>query len=109
MGQALLRDMGESKGFLLGRIASQIEVVGGLLGDNPWFAGQNLTFIDFHFYELFFQHSKLAPDAIADCKKISAFVKRFEELPKIKAFMESDRYENFPMNNRMAFFGAKSL
>jgi len=99
----------KAKDSYLAELPAKLKSLEDFLGDNPWFAGQNLTFIDFHFYELFFQHSKLAPDAIADCKKISAFVKRFEELPKIKAFMESDRYENFPMNNRMAFFGAKSL
>jgi len=79
------------------------------LGDNPWFAGQNLTFVDFHMYELLFQHTKFVPEIVAKCQKLTAFIKRFEELPKIKSFLESPRYVNLPMNNRMAFFGSTPL
>ena len=42
-------------------------------------------------YELLVQHSKFVPEIVAECKKLSAFVKRFEELPKIKAYLESPR------------------
>ena len=61
--------------------------------EEPWFAGKNITFVDFHMYELLVQHSKWAPEVLAQCKNLSAFVKRFEELPQIKAYMDSSRYD----------------
>jgi len=79
------------------------------LGDNPWFAGKNLTFVDFHMYELLFQHTKFVPEIVANCKNLTAFLKRFEELPQIKSYLESPRYVNLPMNNPYAFFGSTPL
>ena len=61
--------------------------------EEPWFAGKNITFVDFHMYELLVQHSKWAPEVLAQFKNLSAFVKRFEELPQIKAYMDSSRYD----------------
>ena len=98
------------------------------LGDNPWFAGANISYVDFHMYEQFDQHRILAPEVIGSFPKIVDFLNRFEALPAIKAYMKSDRlikhfislvrttvvnplyYNRFmrsPLNNKMAIFGNK--
>lgn len=99
----------KAKDGYLADLPAKLKSFEDFLGDNPWFAGKNITFVDFHMYELFVQHAKWAPEALAQCKKLTAFVTRFEELPQIKAYMDSPRYVNLPMNNRMAFFGSTAL
>ena len=42
-------------------------------------------------YELLDQHRMLAPDQIKAHKNLDAFIERFEALPKIKAYKESER------------------
>merc|ERR1719259_253989 len=79
------------------------------LGANPWFAGANITFVDFHMYELLWQHSKFVPEIIAKYPKLGAYVKRFEDLPKIKAYLASPRFQNLPMNVIAAGFGGTTL
>jgi len=77
------------------------------LGSRPFFCGDSPTFPDFHMYELLVQHAMLAPEQIKARQNLSAFIERFEALPKIKAYMTSDRYRKAPINNKMAAFGAK--
>ena len=61
------------------------------LGDRQFFCGGAPTFPDFHMYELLVQHRMLAPDQINSHKNLVAFIDRFEALPKIKTYMQSDR------------------
>ena len=61
------------------------------LGDRQFFCGDSPTFPDFHMYELLDQHRMLAPEQIKAHTKLDAFINRFEALPKIKAYKESDR------------------
>ena len=62
------------------------------LGSRQFFCGDSPTFPDFHMYELLVQHAMLAPEQIKARKNLSAFIERFEALPKIKAYMASDRW-----------------
>ena len=48
------------------------------LGDRSFFAGSELTFPDFHMYELLDQHRELKADCLESFPKLSAFMKRFE-------------------------------
>ena len=61
------------------------------LGDRQFFCGDSPTFPDFHMYEMLAQHSMLAPEHIKARKNLTAFMERFEALPKVKAYIESDR------------------
>ena len=77
--------------YLEKTLPSNLDKFEKFLGDRPFFCGDSPTFPDFHMYELLVQHAMLAPEQIDSHKKLSAFIQRFEALPKIKAFMESDR------------------
>ena len=77
------------------------------LGTKEWFAGDSLTFVDFHMYELLDQHKLLVPNCLKDFENMKSFMKRFEALPKIAAYMKSDKFMKGPINNRMALFGSE--
>jgi len=95
----------DKKDDYLAALPAKLKALEEFLGDRTFFAGDNLTFIDFHLYEMFFAHNKLAPEIVQKHPKLVAFVKRFEDLPKIKAYMESPKYKNLPLNNKSALFG----
>ncbi len=86
-------------------MSAKLNQFAAFLGDNEWFAGANITFVDFVMYELLDQHRQLAPDVVAANQKLSEFLDRFEALPAINEYMKSDRYMKGPMNNKMAKFG----
>ncbi|ELT96264.1 hypothetical protein CAPTEDRAFT_21681 [Capitella teleta] len=72
------------------------------LGDKSWLCGDEITFPDFHFYEMLDQHKMYSPDLLKDLPRLQAYTQRFEALPKIKSYMASGRFMKSPVNNRMA-------
>ena len=77
------------------------------LGPNPWFAGDNITFVDFSIYEWLEQARILAPNVVGEFKSIQEFLERFEQLPKIKEYMESERFLKRPFNMLHAAYNPK--
>jgi glutathione S-transferase len=61
------------------------------LGSRPWFAGENITFVDFVMYELLDQHRQLDKVMLAKYGKLIEYLDRFEKLPKMEAYMKSER------------------
>lgn len=70
----------------------------------PWFAAQTITMCDFLMYETLDQNLVMDAGCLDDYPKLKAFHKRFEELPKIKEYMQSDRFMARPVNNKWAGF-----
>jgi glutathione S-transferase len=62
------------------------------LGSRPWFAGDNITFVDFVMYELLDQHKQMDKALTSKYVKLDEFLDRFEKLPRIEAYMNSNRY-----------------
>ena len=77
------------------------------LGSRKFLAGDKLTFVDFIMYELLDQHRCLQGDILDSFKGLTAFMKRFEELPEIIEFMKSPKFFKGPLNNKSAIFGGK--
>eukprot|EP01087_Luapelamoeba_hula_P004697 TRINITY_DN14634_c1_g1_i1.p1 TRINITY_DN14634_c1_g1~~TRINITY_DN14634_c1_g1_i1.p1 ORF type:complete len:224 (+),score=43.13 TRINITY_DN14634_c1_g1_i1:67-738(+) len=73
-----------------------------MLQDRQWLAGDNLSYIDFHFYEMVAQHKFVDPTIFSDSPKISEYANRFEALPTIAAYMKEDRFLHHPCNNKVA-------
>lgn len=63
-----------------------------------------ITICDFHIYELLDQHKIMDPTCLENFKKLQAFLDRFEELPKIKTYLNSDKCIKRPINNKIAGF-----
>lgn len=100
-------DFENKKQQYLKNLEETIKLFSNFLGDRPWFAGDNITFVDFLMYELFDQHMQLEPDVLKDFKNLQDFHKRFEDLESIKKYMASPRFMKTPLNNKMAKFGNK--
>ena len=78
------------------------------LGTNLWFAGANMSYVDFMAYELFDQHKEFAPEAFKDLKikNLIDFMNRVEAIPNVAKYMRSDRFIKFPIfGNKSNFVG----
>jgi len=75
------------------------------LGDRKFFAGDKITIADFPTYEIFDHHLLLEPTLLDEFPNLKAFMERFEALPNIKKYMESEKFMKYPLNNKMASFG----
>ena len=62
------------------------------LGSKKFFVSDEITFVDFHMYEVLDVLKTFSPKSVEEFPNLVAFLKRFEEIPQIKAYMESDRY-----------------
>ena len=95
----------ELKAGYLAKLPQKLDAFSKFLGTNDYFAGGSApTFVDFHMYELLDQHKLLCPEIIAKYTNLTAFMERFEALPKIAEYMKSDRFLKWPINNKQAVF-----
>ncbi|XP_058515991.1 glutathione S-transferase Mu 2-like isoform X3 [Ochotona princeps] len=62
------------------------------LGKRPWFAGDKITFADFHAYDVLDENRIFAPGCLDAFPNLKDFLARFESLPKIAAYMKSSRF-----------------
>ena len=74
-------------------------------GGGCWFAGKNLSFADFLVWELLDQHRLLIPGCLTPFPALTRFMARFEELEKIKKYLEDPRYKQFPVWSMRAKYG----
>ncbi|CEM22076.1 unnamed protein product [Vitrella brassicaformis CCMP3155] len=74
------------------------------LADKEWLVGKQITFPDFHLYELLDQTRLMKKDALDEYGNLKAYCDRFEALPAISSYMKSSRFMARPVNNRMAGF-----
>jgi len=72
------------------------------LGDNKWIAGSNITYVDFFAYEVVYQLTVFDSKCLDKFPKLQAYLKRFEELPAIKAYMATPNYLKAPLYTHMA-------
>nr|XP_022302683.1 glutathione S-transferase Mu 3-like [Crassostrea virginica] len=85
-------------------VMDKLKQFNAFLGDKSWFAGENITICDFPMYELLDQHKLMKPGILDGFPNLVKFVERFESLPKIKAYMASDKFMSRPVNNKVAGF-----
>ncbi len=74
------------------------------LGARNFFVSDEVTVADFHMYEMLYSHQQLAPEVMAKFPNLVEYIHRFEKIPQIEKFLNSDRNSK-PMNDRMARFG----
>jgi len=105
--QLCYREYDTKKDAYLEALKKTLKQYSDCLGERKWFAGDNLTYIDFIMYELLDKHLILESTCLKDTKNLEEFHKRFEELEAIKKYMASPRFMKGPLNNKMAKFGNK--
>ncbi|CAG0900407.1 unnamed protein product [Cyprideis torosa] len=62
------------------------------LAQNKWFAGENITFVDFIMYELLDQHRMFKAGCLDGFENLKDLLHRFEEIPQIKSYMKSNNF-----------------
>jgi glutathione S-transferase len=75
------------------------------LEGNEYFAGSNISYVDFFAYEWLDLQRTFAPGVLDKNANLVAFMKRIEEQPKIKDYMASPRYIAWPFNGGPARWG----
>ena len=86
-------------------LVDKVTALSKFLGDYNYFAGENLSYVDFFAYEFLDLHRTFVPGLLDKTTNLSAFMKRIEELPRIKEYMSSKRYIAWPFNGTMAKWG----
>merc|ERR1712142_693176 len=76
------------------------------LGEKKFFGGDQPKFADFHLYEIFKIYTILFPEYVEKFPKATAYMERFEALPKIKAYMASSKFVKSPINGGPAKWNA---
>jgi len=83
----------------------QLKQLDRYMTGNNFVAGETLSYVDFMFWEIL-DHMELFDASLFNgLDNIKAFKKRFAELPKIAAYISSDKFMRGPCNNKMAFWG----
>ncbi|KAL7636035.1 UNVERIFIED_CONTAM: hypothetical protein RMT77_013853 [Armadillidium vulgare] len=71
------------------------------LGNNDWFLGSKILYVDFLIYETLFCLNVMSPSSFDKFENLKKFLNRFENLERIKNYMKSDRYFEHPFNGPM--------
>jgi len=100
------KDFESLKPTFLQNVAVRLNRLSKFLGERPYFAGENLTYVDFVAYEYLDQLKMLEPTILSNFKNLDEFTKGIEKLELIDKYMKSDRFIRSRLNNRMASFGA---
>jgi len=89
----------------LAKLAIKLKLWSNFIGTSKWIAGDKLTYVDFSLFDILDQVMFLEPKLLDSFPILQEYQKRFASLERIKAYMSSDRYVKYPLNNRMAIFG----
>lgn len=71
-------DFDKLKGDYLKGLPASLKAFSDFLGSHKYFAGENLTYVDFIAYEMLSQHLLFAPDCLKEHANLKAFVDRIE-------------------------------
>ena len=77
------------------------------LGGNPFFAGQTITYMDFLAYEWLDKQTYFAPKMVRKHWNLIEYLSRFEQLPTIKKYMNTDQFMKWPLYYPTAKFGSR--
>ncbi|XP_077510008.1 glutathione S-transferase Mu 1-like [Amblyomma americanum] len=67
------------------------------LANRKWALGDRITYVDFLLYEALDWHREFKPEAVQRWPNIVQYLERFEELPNIKEYFASDKYNKWPI------------
>jgi glutathione S-transferase len=73
---------------------------------NNFFVGNRLSLVDFILYELFWQMTTMVPNSITESNRprLFAYIKAFEQKPRIADYINSENYIERPINSPWASF-----
>ncbi|KAK4020175.1 hypothetical protein OUZ56_002169 [Daphnia magna] len=92
------------KGDYIKNLPLKLSEFSKYLGDNKWLAGENISFVDFIFYEMLDQHMILLPDCLDSFPNLKLYCDRVRLLDSIKTYMSGSDFITRPLNNPHAGF-----
>jgi len=95
----------QEKAGYLKNLPAAIKQLSAFLGDRKYFAGENLSYVDFMTYEYFFHLKQLNPAVIDDYANLKNFYERIEALPRISEYVKTAPASKYALNNKSAKFG----
>nr|VZI25974.1 unnamed protein product [Spirometra erinaceieuropaei] len=94
----------ERPGFMP-KFEKGIEDISTYLGSKKWLIGDNITYADFVLYENLCVFHVFEPSCFDKYPNLREYIERFEALPKIKQYMNSEKFISWPLNGWTASFG----
>ncbi|KAL6083203.1 hypothetical protein STEG23_010543, partial [Scotinomys teguina] len=98
-------DFEKRKPEFLEGLPDQLKLYSEFLGEQPWFAGDKITYVDFLVYDILDQHRLFEPKCLDAFPNLKDFLAHFEGLKKISAYMKSSRFLPSPMYLKQAMWG----
>jgi len=98
-------DFEKKKVEFLNTLPQKLQEFEKFLGTGEWFAGGNISFVDFIMYETLDWMRYFNVESVVKCTNLLAFMRRFEKLPKIEEYMNSGGYKKRPIFAKMAVWG----
>ncbi|KAF0290812.1 Glutathione S-transferase Mu 1 [Amphibalanus amphitrite] len=89
------------------RVTPVIKQLSASLGSKQWLLGDKISYIDFLLYDVLSNWLELEKDLLDELPNLQQFRARFEALPAIKTYMQSERFIKWPLSGPDAFFGGK--
>jgi len=63
------------------------------LGENKYLTGDQVTYVDFVFWDLLQVYQKFEPTALQTFPNLKAYFERVQTLPKVEAYLKSDKFK----------------
>jgi glutathione S-transferase len=80
----------------LPKLELQLELLSKFLGDNEWLVGK-LYYVDFLAYETLDWLRQFSPENMQKFANLTQYLKRFESLPAISAYINSSEFKSWPL------------
>ncbi|XP_004845098.1 glutathione S-transferase Mu 1 isoform X1 [Heterocephalus glaber] len=100
-------DFEKKKPEFLEGLPDKMKLFSQFLGEQPWFAGNKITFVDFLAYDVLDLHCIFEPKCLDAFPKLKVFISHFEGLKKISAYMKSSCFLPDPLFLKKATWGNK--
>ena len=85
-------------------LPDSLKLVSKFLGDHPFAAGTNISYVDFLLYEYLTKISVLVSDVFGQFPNLKKFLERIESLPRVSTYMKFEKPSLF--NGSMANWNA---
>ncbi|KAJ6646449.1 Glutathione S-transferase 2 [Pseudolycoriella hygida] len=89
------------------KLTTLVEQMDRFIGSNQWIAGDKLTYVDFLLYDCLDFNRLFDASAFQGADNVNNYLTRFENIPQIKAYMSSGKYNKFPIFGPIAVWGGQ--
>jgi glutathione S-transferase len=89
-------DFPKAKAEWIKNLPAELKLISEFLGNKPYFAGNNITYVDFLAYEFIGTYNFIVPEVVGKFPNLVKFLDRIDTLPNIAKYKASSKYVDFP-------------